>query len=275
MSRERSFKRLQAADVLPFLQRHAAVTLLDARDAQSHDHGHLAGSLRLDERNHEQVLLSAPRRQPVLIYCYHGNASQTYAQMFVDFGFTEVYDLIGGYEAWERFLADRPCGGPAASGIATSEAVPSAPAPQALSAWLAAHGFSGPDVPGRHGNTPLMEACWRGAVDIVEALLAQGVQRDATNGDGNNALWLACVHGDAGLIRQLVAAGVPIDHLNDNGASCLMYAASAGKPAVVATLLELGANPELRSLDDFTALDMAASVECLNLLRRARARTQA
>jgi rhodanese-related sulfurtransferase len=34
-----------------------------------------------------------------LIYCYHGNASQNWAQMFADFGFTDVCDLIGGHAA--------------------------------------------------------------------------------------------------------------------------------------------------------------------------------
>lgn len=42
-----------------------------------------------------------------------------------------------------------------------------------------------------------------------------------------------------------------------------------GKPGVIATLLELGANPRLLSQDDFSALDMAASRECLQLLRAA------
>jgi hypothetical protein len=48
-----------------------------------------------------------------------------------------------------------------------------------------------------------------------------------------------------------------------------MYTASAGKHELVRTLLALGANPDLRTLDDFTALEMAASLECLQLLRAA------
>jgi ankyrin repeat protein len=54
-----------------------------------------------------------------------------------------------------------------------------------------------------------------------------------------------------------------------------MYAASSGKPAIVRRLLELGANPALQSQDDFTALDMAASLECLRLLRAATPRVPA
>ena len=58
-----------------------------------------------------------------------------------------------------------------------------------------------------------------------------------------------------------------MDHQNDNGATCLMYAASTGKHAVVEKLLHAGANPQLKTLDDFSALDMAATIECLRLLR--------
>ena len=50
-----------------------------------------------------------------------------------------------------------------------------------------------------------------------------------------------------------------------------MYAASAGKDAVVKALLAAGANRELKSLDDYTALDMAATLPCLQLLRGAAA----
>ena len=114
-----------------------------------------------------------------------------------------------------------------------------------------------------------MHAAWRGATDMVAALLAWGVQRNAVNNDGNNALWLACVHGEPVLIRTLVAHGVSLDHANLVGATALMYAASSGKHTVLATLLELGANAALVSQDDFSALDMAASLECLQLLRAA------
>lgn len=252
-STRRRFGRLDAAELERYLECHAQLTLLDARDATHFARGHLPGAVRLDGRNHEQLLLSAPRQQPVVIYCYHGNASQTYAQMFADFGFAEVHDLIGGFDAWLCHCARQ------------ADAAPALPA--ALAGWLAAHGHDGVHHRGAHGNTPLMEAAWRGERDVAAALLEHGAVADATNMDGNNALWLACVHGDVELVALLARAGVPIDHRNDNGATALMYAASAGKHAVVRALLDLGADPGVRSLDDFTALDMAASIECLQLLR--------
>lgn len=72
----------------------------DARDPDSHAAGRIGAAQPLSEANLERVLFGTPKSEPVLVYCYHGNASQTYAQIFRDFGFREIYDLIDGYEAW-------------------------------------------------------------------------------------------------------------------------------------------------------------------------------
>lgn len=277
---EKTYQRLRPEQAHAWLAERPHALLLDAREARHHAASHLAGCTRLDGRNHERLLLREPKNRPVLIYCYHGNASQTYASMFTDFGFTDVADLVGGWAAVDR---QRQLQGPQqpADVLPNPNASPEPPSvvhpaavPAALAAWLLAEDFDAarPEAPGQHGNTPLMHAAWRGALDAVTALLAFGVPLDAVNFDGNNALWLACVNGAPQLIRQLVAAGVAIDHANLVQATALMYAASSSKHTVVATLLDLGANPHLLSQDDFSALDMAASVACLKLLRAATCR---
>lgn len=141
-----------------------------------------------------------------------------------------------------------------------------------LAAFLDHHGFprdrlSEPQADRRF--TPLMRAAKEGRLDIVEELLAAGVDIAVTNADGCNALWLACYHGSPALIERLVAAGIDLDLQNGNGATCLMYVSSNSKPELVRLLLELGADPKLKNFDDFTALDLAASVDCLRLLKRA------
>lgn len=254
MKGQRMFRRLTLAELGAWQGQRPGALLLDARDADSHARDGWPGSVFLGRHNQDQLLLRTERRQPVLIYCYHGNASQTWAQMFADFGFTDVCDLVGGHAAW-------------VTGTATANPSGKPPTPE-LAAWLAREGFVGPDGRGAHGNTPLMVAAWRGAAGIVEALLAHGVVLDAVNGDGNNALWLACVNGNPEVMKRLVAAGVPINHANSTGATCLMYAASSGKTDVLRTLLLLNADMSLRTQDDFSALDMAANLDCLQLLRK-------
>ncbi len=48
-----------------------------------------------------------------------------------------------------------------------------------------------------------------------------------------------------------------------------MYVSSNSTPDLVKLLLEKGANASLKNFDDFSALDLAASVDCLKLLTKA------
>lgn len=140
-----------------------------------------------------------------------------------------------------------------------------------LHAWLAAHGFPANDLNATIANraTPLMHAARLGECAIAAELLRRGAAVNAVNNDGNQALWQACFSADTALIALLIENGADLNHQNDNGATCLMYAASASKTEITAQLLTAGADVRLKSLDDFTALDMAGNLECLNLLRRA------
>lgn len=139
-----------------------------------------------------------------------------------------------------------------------------------LTTFLAEYGFPADDLNAQvaNGFTPLMRAAKLGRLDLVEELIGLGVALDRLNDDGCNALWLACYNGSHDVIRRLVGAGIPIDQQNGNGATCLMYVSSNSKPDLVRLLLELGADASLRNFDDFSALDLAASLPCLKLLRQ-------
>ena len=141
----------------------------------------------------------------------------------------------------------------------------------ALTRWLDKQGFPGGDVNAVIDNrtTPLMRAALLGDLGVVRELIAAGAQLNFRNADGNTALWLACVGRHLLIIDALVDAACDLDNCNDNGATPLMYASSAGRADVVERLLARGADILPQTPDGFSALDMAATVECLNLLRRA------
>jgi ankyrin repeat protein len=136
--------------------------------------------------------------------------------------------------------------------------------------FLAAHGFAPGDVDSAdaRGMTPLMHAAHRRRAGVARALIAADARVDAKNVDGNQALWLACVGDDPEIVGLIVAAGADLDHVNAAGATALMYAASAGKARAAAALLAAGASLEVE-MGGLTALDMAATLECLQLLRTA------
>jgi thiosulfate/3-mercaptopyruvate sulfurtransferase len=97
---ERTFKRIDPGAARKLLSR-PDVVILDVRDAASFHHSHIPAAVNVHQDNVFPVLQATPKEQPVLIYCYHGHASQTYAQLFADFGFHEVYSLDGGYTQWD------------------------------------------------------------------------------------------------------------------------------------------------------------------------------
>lgn len=97
------FRRIDVPTARTVLAR-ADVLVLDMRDAASFAVAHLEGAVRASHTNLSQLIAATPKQRPVLIYCYHGHASQEYAQTFSDFGFAEVYSLDGGYEAWQSRL---------------------------------------------------------------------------------------------------------------------------------------------------------------------------
>lgn len=144
--------------------------------------------------------------------------------------------------------------------------------PAELSSWLQEQGFpsTGFEAVVANATTPLMRASHLGCAPVVQALIARKIALNTRNADGNNALWFACVSRDPQIVGQLIEAGIDIDNRNDNQATCLMFAASTGSAAVLERLLQGGAQLHHETLDGFSALDMAASLECLNLLRRAR-----
>jgi len=263
------YQTLEADQALDYIfsayEQDRPYTLFDTRDAESFARGHLPGAQPLVERDLGQWIGRLPRSQPVLIYCYHGNASQNYAQMFADFGYTEVYSIAGGFHAlahaWQRAHA-------AATAKPTQASCNAALSPP-LAEFLADSGFPPNDLYALIANetTSLMRAARLGRLDLVDELIELGAPLDAHNADGNTALWLACFSGNLALIRRLLAAGAAIDNQNENGATCLMYAASNGKVEIVKLLLAHGADAKLPNLDDFRAVDLAATIECLELLR--------
>jgi ankyrin repeat protein len=143
-----------------------------------------------------------------------------------------------------------------------------------VAGFLRAHGFSGVDLDAAdaRGATALMLAARLASPDVLRALIDAGADIHATNLDGNQALWLACAGDRAENIDVLIAAGATIDHVNATGATPLMFAASSGRAAAVAALLAAGADPRLDTGLGLAAIDMAATRECLDLMRAATRR---
>ncbi len=75
-------------------------TIADIRDAGTHLSGNIENSINIQKETMEEFLSTADKDKPLIVYCYHGNSSQGAADYFSEQGYTEVYSMDGGYEAW-------------------------------------------------------------------------------------------------------------------------------------------------------------------------------
>jgi ankyrin repeat protein len=115
---------------------------------------------------------------------------------------------------------------------------------------------------------PLILASQQGRIDVVNFLIDQNAVPDVIDQYGNNALWAACYSENTDCIDALINAGIDINHQNfASGATALIFAASSGREKVVEQLLAAGADPNLKTHDDFTALDLASTRKILKLIQ--------
>ncbi|MBW6517220.1 MAG: rhodanese-like domain-containing protein [ANME-2 cluster archaeon] len=76
--------------------------LLDVRTQEEYDAGHIDSPVLIPYDELENRLDEVPADMPVLIYCRTARRSAIAAQVLVDNGYTEVYNMAGGIVAWEN-----------------------------------------------------------------------------------------------------------------------------------------------------------------------------
>ncbi len=111
-------------------------------------------------------------------------------------------------------------------------------------------------------EAPLADAAMRGDTSQVRALLRDGADVNAAQGDGMTALHWTATRGDAAVARMLIVAGARLDATTRNGSYTPLHLASrSGKAAVVEVLLDAGADVNAATASGgATALHMAAGI---------------
>jgi ankyrin repeat protein len=135
--------------------------------------------------------------------------------------------------------------------------------------WLQNNYFSvaEPTLKNAEGIYPLILGGQHGRSDVINFLIENGAALDVVDQYGNNALWAACYAESYDCIAALIQADIDINHQNTaSGASTLIFAASSGREKVVEQLLAAGADPHIKTHDDFTALDLASTRKILKQL---------
>lgn len=77
------------------------ITLIDVRPPEDRAKAVLPMATALKDVG-EASLAKLPKDTPIAFICHHGNSSQTVAQQFAAHGFSEVYNVKDGIEAWSE-----------------------------------------------------------------------------------------------------------------------------------------------------------------------------
>lgn len=104
MAEVSAYECISGQTAAELLRAEPMATLFDVRDAKAYQAGHIEGAAHLREDRLLAWMKRIPKEAPVIIYCYHGNASKTYAQMFIDFRYARVFSVDGGYPALETAM---------------------------------------------------------------------------------------------------------------------------------------------------------------------------
>ena len=93
-------KPLRPAELKALLDKGETLELVDVRSAQETAMAKIAGSRLLDaDYEHE---LEGDKSKPLVFYCHSGVRSRAAAERFLADGFSKVFNLEGGIDAWSR-----------------------------------------------------------------------------------------------------------------------------------------------------------------------------
>ncbi|KGN67834.1 FAD-dependent oxidoreductase [Porphyromonas sp. COT-108 OH1349] len=93
------WREMQAADP-------KKVTIVDVRPREAYDVEHISGSMHIPLEEMRFRHREIPKDKPVYIYCTVGFRGYLSSNILLQNGFTDVYNLIGGYRLYSAIVAD-------------------------------------------------------------------------------------------------------------------------------------------------------------------------
>jgi monothiol glutaredoxin len=100
-NRPAGVKQIAPKELKALLDAGTIKELFDVRTPKERDTARLAGARLLDDEAMAYIE-GLPKDTPIAFHCHHGGRSQNAASHFLGKGFTNVYNLAGGIDAWSR-----------------------------------------------------------------------------------------------------------------------------------------------------------------------------
>lgn len=96
-------KVLPASDYKIKLAQDSTIQLVDVRTPEEFATGHIDGAMNINYwgDDFQTAIQKLDKKRPVLLYCKSGVRSSKAAAVMQKLGFTELYNLEGGYLTWK------------------------------------------------------------------------------------------------------------------------------------------------------------------------------
>lgn len=94
-------KELSVHELQQWLTSNTPSLLLDVRPRSEWQKAHIISASLLEEMS-EDALNAIAKNHPIILFCHHGGRSMRAAESFRKKGFTNLYNLTGGIDAWAR-----------------------------------------------------------------------------------------------------------------------------------------------------------------------------
>lgn len=97
----RRIRQIGAHELKAMRDRGDSFELVDVRTDAERAVAFIEGSRLLDQALHDELLRMA-RDTTIVFQCHHGVRSQSAAEYFLQHGFSNLFNLVGGIDAWSQ-----------------------------------------------------------------------------------------------------------------------------------------------------------------------------
>ena len=95
-----TYKLISVSDANAMIQDVPGLLVVDVRTPGEFSQGHIQGAINIPLFDLPVKMSGLDQSKPILVYCQTGVRSAQAASLLVNAGFTEVYDMDGGLNAW-------------------------------------------------------------------------------------------------------------------------------------------------------------------------------
>ncbi len=97
------YKNITAKEVVEEIEKNDYF-ILDVRSSLEFRNGHLEDAINVDlEELDENILDLIPNKErKILVYCQSGNRSKIASERLISYGYTNVYNMMGGIAAYQE-----------------------------------------------------------------------------------------------------------------------------------------------------------------------------